>query len=223
MSSQLNTPELAELLQQAKAGLSTQKGQVVIQQIHLHQNPTEPQGLMKATFRGTMRWVFRPIGEVAKWLFTPIWWPLGMLVRDVVATPKRVWKAFAEPWQQEVLALKEDHVAWAQASPEARRAMELQAKGWLGISFPFIVWIFAIEGNWKWIPILLFLGLTAARRGWCPVRCYLGLPQGGWPEMIGYWKESLPVVMRGGVIPHQAKSAAQALAAPVSDEPPDLG
>ena len=225
MTNQINTPEMAVLLKQAKEGLATQQGgQVVVQQIHIHQgNESEPQGLLHASFRGTVRWVLRPIGQVAKWGTAPIWWPLGMLARDVAATPRRIGKALADPWKQDWEALREDHEEWQVATPEERNSMVAQARGWFGLSLVFVLSTLIVPGQAKWIPLLGFLGLVGVRKGWCPVRSYLCMPQGGWGALADHIGETASVVFWGGVLTHKAKLAKRALDAipePKTEVPP---
>ena len=221
MSNQINTPEMAGLLQQAKDGLATpHQGQVVIQQIHIHlRGPeAEPQGLLEESFRSTVKWVLRPVGKVVKWGTAPVWFPLGMLFRDVVATPKRISRAFAEPWQQDFQALREDHEQWKAATPEERTAMVTQARAWLGIGVAFTLMALTVDGLWKWVPILLFLGLVVIRTAWCPVRHIMGLTQGGWLGLARHLWQTVQVVLKGGIFAYKAGRGAPADLEPKVEE-----
>lgn len=213
MSGQLNTQDdMALLLLQAKEGLATQPtGQVVIQQIHIHQGgeatPEGPQGLLRSTFRGTVRWVLQPVGQVLKWGTAPVWFPLSMGLRDVLATPQRVGKALADPWRQDYQALREDHALWKAATPEERQAIVAQARGWLGLAVALCASTLLVPGALKWLPILTFLGLWEVQEGWCPVRAYLGLSQGGWQGLGEHVWRQVQILRHGGVVAHRAAAA----------------
>lgn len=173
-----NSRALAELVQEAQ-GLATHQGQaIVIQQVHIHAEKTK-ETLATAGFFGTMRIVFRPVGQVVKWGTLPWWGPILGLGRDVAATPKRVFHAALAPWKQDIQAIKADHAAWKAASEEERRLMEAETRGWGLISVGFLALVLLAPPGTKWLPMMTFLAASVARPAWCPVRWWLDAPQGG--------------------------------------------
>lgn len=216
-SREVRTPEpkaLAELVQEAQ-GLTTQHGQpIVIQQVHIHtQRPAET--LATAGFFGTMRIVFRPVGQVAKWGTLPWWGPILGLGREVARTPKRVLKAIQAPWRQDFEALKADHAAWRAATEEERSLMEAETRGWGLISIGFLALVLLAPPGTKWLPMTVFLGGSVLRPAWCPVRWWLDAPQGGLQGLQSraelHWE-----VFRNTLLDRQAQHSLE----PTQDEPP---
>jgi len=176
MSNELTSPLTAALLDQVRQG---GQNQVVVVVQQPQPQPEEEKSLLHSSFRQTTRWVFKPVGQVVKWSSVPYWGPVGLGVREIVETPKRLITALVEPWKEEATWHAEEHRIWAAATPEERAAIRAQAYTWVPILVAGTWLTILVPVGWKLLPLLGIIGLGLIRQVWCPVRHTLGLQQGG--------------------------------------------